>query len=135
MKHFLSNEDKTILRRSFWMSLVIAILAIVPSFFISWWKWSFGISTLIGYLASAFCYVKLVYIVIKATNQEYSKPKKVFVLHNMLNLLIYFVVLLGCQLWSSLNIFMCLLGILMIKIIIVISFGKKKQKVGENIDR
>lgn len=135
MKHLLSNEDKTILKRSFWISVVIAFLAIIPSFLISWWKWSFGISTLIGYLASAFCYVKLVYIVIKATNQEYRKPKKVFVLHNMLNLLIYFIALLVCQLWTSLNIFLCLLGILMIKIVIVISFGKKKQKVGGNIDR
>ncbi|MCM1260078.1 MAG: hypothetical protein NC182_03975 [Prevotella sp.] len=135
MKQLLSNEDQIVLKRSFWLALGVAIVAIIPSFFIPWWKWSFGISTLIGYLASAFCYVKLVYIVIKVTNQEYQKPKKVFVLHNMLNLLIYFVVLLVCQLWKGFNIFFCLFGILTIKIVIVISFGRKKQKVGGSIDR
>lgn len=135
MRQLLLNEDRTILKRSFWLALGVAIVAIIPSFFISWWKWSFGLSTLIGYLASAFCYVKLVYIVVKATNQEYRRPKKVFVLHNMLNLLIYFAVLIVCQLWNCLNIFLCFLGILTIKIVIVISFGKKKQKVGGNIDR
>lgn len=135
MKQLLSNEDQTILKCSFYFALGVAIVAIIPSFFISWWKWSFGLSTLIGYLASAFCYVKLVYIVIKATNQEYRNPKKIFVLHNMLNLLIYFVALLVCQLWKGLNIFLCLLGILTIKIVIVIFFGRKKQKVGGNIDR
>lgn len=135
MKHLLSNEDQMVLKRSFWLALGVAILAIVPSFFISWWQWSFGISTLIGYGASALCYVKLVYVVTKATNQEYRKPKKVFVLHNMINLLIYFIVLLICQLWKGFNIFLCLFGILTIKIVIVLSFGKKKQKVGGNIDR
>ncbi|MCM1514059.1 MAG: hypothetical protein NC090_03640 [Anaeroplasma bactoclasticum] len=135
MKQCLSNEDQTILKRSFYFALGVSIVATIPSFFISWWRWSFGLSTLIGYLASAFCYVKLVYIVIKATNQEYRNPKKVFVLHNMLNLLIYFVALLVCQLWKGFNIFLCLCGILTIKIVIVISFGRKKQKVGGNIDR
>ncbi len=126
----LSNEDKAIIKISFIATLIISILLIFPSFFFDWWKWPFFLSVFIGYLASFVCYLKLVYAVFRETSFPSDKSKGAFVLNNISSMLIYCLFLLLCHFVSWLNIFLCFIGMMIIKIVIYILYGKK-PKVGE----
>lgn len=123
----LSNEDIRILKYSFFISIILAILLTIPSFFLKWWNYGFGLSILIGYLSSAISYYKLVVVTTKVTNFEYENPKRAFVFNNLTSLLIYFVALLICTLIEIFNIFLCALGIVIIKIMIIALYGKNKK--------
>lgn len=126
----LSNEDKKILKLSFFVSIVCSIIMIIPVFIFYWWKWSYFLSVLLGYIASAVCYLKLVYIIFRETAFPSNKSKKAFVLNNLTNMIIYFSFLLFNLLIEWLNIYLCFIGMMIIKIIIYIVYGRK-PKVGE----
>lgn len=126
----LSSEDKKILQVSSVSAIVVSIMLIIPTFFLSWWKWPFFLSVLIGYLASAICYLKLVYIVFRETSLPTNQSKRAFIFNNLSSLLIYFAVLIVCFFIEWLDIFLCFLGMMIIKIIIIILYGRQ-QKVGE----
>lgn len=126
----LSNEDKKILKLSFFVSIVFSTMMIIPAFIFNWWKWSFFLSVLLGYTASAVCYLKLVYVIFRETAFPSNKSKKAFVLNNLTNMIIYFSFLLFNLLIKWLNIYLCFIGMMIIKIIIYILYGRK-PKVGE----
>ncbi len=126
----LSNEDKCILKVSCITAIIISIITIIPAFFLNWWKWTFFLSILIGYLASVICYFKLVYVVFRETSLPTNQSKRAFIFNNLSNLLIYCVALMICFFVGCLNIFLCFLGMMIIKIIIIILYGRQ-QKVGE----
>jgi ATP synthase I chain len=126
----LSSEDKCILKVSCITAIIISIITIIPAFFLNWWKWTFFLSILIGYLASVICYFKLVYVVFRETSLPTNQSKRAFIFNNLSNLLIYCVALMICFFVGCLNIFLCFLGMMIIKIIIIILYGRQ-QKVGE----
>ncbi len=128
---YLSNDDFKILKISFIVMLFLIIFSLCLALCFNCWQFSWALSILIGYLASVLNYVKLVYIVTNVTNFVYHNPKKVFILNNISSLLVYFIVLLVNVLIPIFNIFLCFLGIIIIKIIIIILFGKQSSKGGK----
>lgn len=126
----LSSEDKHILKISGITALVVSILTSIPTAFLKWWKWSFFLSVFIGYLASVLCYLKLVYVVFRETSFPTNHSKRAFIVNNLSSLLIYCAALLICLFVEWLNIFLCFLGMMMIKVSIVVLYGRQ-QKVGE----
>lgn len=131
----LSNEDKTILKFSFLISVCASAIAIIPTFLFDWWKWSFFLSVLLGYAASVICYLKIVYITFRETAFPSKKSKNAFVFNNLTNMVIYFAFLLLNLLVKWLNIYLCLIGMIVIRIVIYILYGRKpKIKVGEKRD-
>lgn len=129
MMKILSNEDKKILKYSFFVSIILTIILAIPTIFIKWWNIGFGVSVFIGYFASAISYYKLVVVTTRVTNFYYENPKRVFILNNLSSLLIYFIVLLICTLVKIFNIFLCALGIFIIKIIIIVLYGNNKKTI------
>lgn len=87
-------------------------------------------SILLGYISSVVCYLKLVYVIFRETAFPSNKSKKAFVLNNLTNMIIYFSFLLFNLLIKWLNIYLCFIGMMIIKIIIYILYGRK-PKVGE----
>jgi hypothetical protein len=100
------------------ISFLLSILALI---FIqaSLWTWSFSI--ILGHLASVFCYIKTGWAFDEMVTS--SHPKGVMVRNYTVNMLIYTIVLVISQYFSFLNIFFCLFGILIERIVIVILFG------------
>lgn len=127
MNKILTNEDKKILKHAIIVSLILSIIATIPTFFLDWWKFGFGISILIGSLSSIISYLNLVFVTYKVTSFEFDNPKKSFVINNMLNLIIYALALILTVLIDVFNIFLCLVGILILKLVIVINCGLIKK--------
>lgn len=124
----LSKDDIKIIKVSFGVGIILSLILTIPYLFIDWWKIGFGLSVLLGNIASIITYYKLVVITTKVTNFEYQNPRKVFIFNNLSSLLIYFVILLFCTLIKIFSIFTCALGIFIIKAVIIILFGIKKEK-------
>ena len=123
----LTNEDLKILKLSFIVMFCLVIISLVFAFFIDFWQYTWALSILIGYISAVICYIKLVYVVTNVTNFIYQNPKKVFILNNLSSLLIYFIVLLISVLVPIFNICLCFLGIVIIKIVIIILYGRKPK--------
>lgn len=128
----LSKEDKTILKVSFLVSVGVSIVAIVLACILDWWKGSFFLSVILGYVASAICYLKIVYVTFRETAFPSHRSKKAFVFNNLTNMMIYFGFLLFHLFMKGLNIYLCFLGMIIIKVVIYILYGRQpKVKVGE----
>ena len=123
----LTNEELKILKLSFIVMFCLVIISLVFAFFIDFWQYTWALSILIGYISAVICYIKLVYVVTNVTNFIYQNPKKVFILNNLSSLLIYFIVLLISVLVPIFNIYLCFLGIVIIKIVIIILYGRKPK--------
>lgn len=125
----LSNEDKTYLKYSFYISVIISLLIIIPSLFINWWHFTWGLFIFIGNLASSIAYFKLVNNVNKITLGYVSNPKRSSFLNSMTSLLIYAGLFIISVLINVYTIFFCAFGIMIMKIVIIIKNFKPKKEV------
>ncbi len=123
----LNNDDKKILKNSTILCSIFIVISIVLSLFFDWWRTTFFISIIMGYLSSIICYFKLVYVTFKETAFPSNKSKKSFIINNISSMLIYFLFLLINQLINWLNIFLCFLGMMIVKIVIYILYAKKGE--------
>ena len=121
------NEDLKILKLSFIVMLCLVVISLGFAFFIDFWQYTWALSIFIGYISAVISYIKLVYVVTNVTNFIYQNPKKVFILNNLSSLFIYFIVLLISVLVPIFNIYLCFLGIVIIKIVIIILYGRKPK--------
>ena len=90
-----------------------------------------AISPLLGYLSSVICYVKIVITTKKAISRLSERASKKFIFNNITNVIIYLIVLglCGYIFWPS--IFLAFTGIVCLKIIIIVLYGKYSKKVGD----
>ena len=103
------------------VSVVLFVLSAIILYLIKPKLWTWSLSLLIGQVASTICYLKSS---ISIGNMLYSKhPKGMMVTNYATNMLIYAVVLVVSQLVGSLNIFFCLAGLLIERVVIVILYG------------
>lgn len=118
----LSQSDKKTIKISFIINIFLMIICLGLSFIIKSWSYSYFFSILIGYLSSLFNYVKLVTVVTNVTNGSYQNAKKAYVINNLTSLILYFVVLLICTIVHLFNIFLCFLGIIIIKVVLIFQY-------------
>ena len=103
------------------VSVVLFVLSAIILYLIKPKLWTWSLSLLIGQVASTICHLKSS---IAIGNMLYSKhPKGMMVTNYATNMLIYAVVLVVSQLVGSLNIFFCLAGLLIERVVIVILYG------------
>lgn len=121
----LTNDDKIILKYSLFISLILSIVILLVSIFISWWHYSWGVFILIGNLISCLCYIKLANNITNMLNGYYQNYKRKVVLNYLTSLLLYFVVLTISVFVNRYAIFGCIIGIFILKIIIYIKNIKK----------
>lgn len=127
----LDKSDLKTLKISFIVGVILALIAFILAFFLNWWHKLWFLSIFIGLFSASFCYIKLVYVTTNVTNFIYKNPKKAFIINNLTSLLIYFLALLICTIVNIFNIYLCFLGILILKIVIIIRFGRKPKKEEE----
>lgn len=125
----LSTEDKTYLKYSFYTSVIISLLIIVPSIFIGWWNFTWGLFIFIGNIASSISYFKLVNNVNKITLGYVSNPKRSSFMNSITSLLIYAGLFIISVLIDVYTIFFCAFGIMIMKIVIIIKNFKPKKEV------
>ena len=138
MKNLLNNDDRRIIKLSFLVVLIITFIVILTSIFLCVFGhisvlhtiWS-AISPLLGYLSSVICYVKIVITTKKAISRLSERASKKFIFNNITNVIIYLIVLglCGYIFWPS--IFLAFTGIVCLKIIIIVLYGKYSKKVGD----
>ena len=138
MKNLLNNDDRRIIKLSFLVVLIITFIVILTSIFLcvighisvlhTIWL---AISPLPGYLSSVICYVKIVITTKKAISRLSERASKKFIFNNITNVIIYLIVLglCGYIFWPS--IFLAFTGIVCLKIIIIVLYGKYSKKVGD----
>ena len=138
MKNLLNNDDRRIIKLSFLVVLIITFIVILTSIFLcvighisvlhTIWL---AISPLLGYLSSVICYVKIVITTKKAISRLSERASKKFIFNNITNVIIYLIVLglCGYIFWPS--IFLAFTGIVCLKIIIIVLYGKYSKKVGD----
>ena len=125
----LSDEDKTYLKYSFYISIIISLLILLPSLFINWWHFTWGIFIFIGNIASSIAYFKLISNVNKITLGYVSNPKRSSFMNSMTSLLIYAGLFIISVLINVYTIFFCAFGIMIMKIVIIIKNFKPKKEV------
>lgn len=125
----LSNEDKIYLKNSFYISTIISLFVLIPSIFINWMHFTWGLFVFIGNIASSISYIKLVNNVHKITLGYSNNPKRSSFLNSMTSLLIYAIVFIISVLINVYTIFFCGFGIMIMKIVIIIKNLKPKKEV------
>ena len=124
----LEASDRKTLKIAFLVTIILSIISTILAIIISWWLYTWFLSIFIGYLSALFCYIKLVNVVINATNGAYKSAKKAFIINNISTLFIYFIALLICTIFKPFNIFLCFAGILTIKVVLIFQYGKSSNK-------
>lgn len=125
----LSAEDKTYLKYSFYISIIICIFILIPSRFISWWHFTWGLFIFLGNMASCISYIKLANNIYKITQGYTSNPKRSSFINSMTSLLIYASLFIISVLINDYTIFFCAFGIMILKIIIIVKNFKTKKEV------
>lgn len=125
----LSKEDKIYLKYSFYISIIISLLILIPNIFVSWWHFTWGIFIFIGNVASSISYIKLANNVNKITLGYVNNPKRSSFLNSMTSLLIYAIVFIISVLINVYTIFFCAFGIMIMKLVIIIMNFKPKKEV------
>lgn len=127
----LDNDDIKVIKISILVGLILFAISIILSLVFEWWKYTWGLSILIGDIVSIICYIKIVHVTTNMTNFIYLNPKKVLILNNLTNYLLYLSVLLISVLIKVFNVFLCFIGIMILKIVIYIKYSKIIDKKEE----
>ncbi len=122
------KSDFLTLKIAYMFATILAIISTVLASLIKWWQYTWFLSIFLGLLAGTINYIKIVIVTTNATSSKYKNAKLAFVINNITALVIYFIVLLISALVNFLNIFLCFIGIMLIKIVIIIRFTKKPKQ-------
>ncbi len=125
----LSKEDKTYLKYSFYISIIISLIIFLPSIFLKWWHFSWGIFIFVGNITSSISYIKLANNINHITLGYTNNPKRSSFFNSITSLMMYAIIFVISVLINTYSIFFCAFGIMIMKIVIIIMNLKPNKEV------
>ena len=122
-----TKEEKNILVISIIVSISLSVVFGILGIIFDAMKWTWCFSILLGSVASIVCFLKSNFIITKILYTEKSSATFFMILNDVISTVLYIIVLLINYLVPFLNIFVCLGGILILKLITFI-IGAKVSK-------
>lgn len=136
--NLLNNDDRRIIKLSFFLVLIMTFITLLVSIFLCCKGYTnvfqtiwLIVSPLLGYLSSLICYIKIVITTKNVISRLSEKASKKFILNNVTNVIIYLIILGMCGYFFWPSIFLAFVGIICLKIIIIVLYGKYNKKAGD----
>lgn len=123
----INQFDRDIIRYSIFVSLGIAIIITILCLIFNW-PLTYLIGFILSYMVNIVVFLKSNYVIDRILSGEYTNPKKSMILNNLTNNLIYALVLCINLFFSSFNVFVGLVGLLVIKIVVIFGYGFKTKE-------
>ena len=118
----INEFDKNIIRYSFFVAIgIIIVIAILCLIFK--WPLTYLIGFLISYMVNIIGFLKSNYVIDKILSREYENPKKSMIINNLTNNLMYALVLVINLIFKCFNVFIGLVGLLVVKIVVIFGYG------------
>ncbi|MBQ8292186.1 MAG: hypothetical protein IJX78_00100 [Bacilli bacterium] len=123
----INEFDKNIIRYSLFVALGIAILVVILCI-IFHWPITYVIGFILSYIVNVIVFLKSNYYIDKILSREKENPKKSMIINNLTNNLLQTGILLLNLLLDCFNVFVGLVGLLIIKIVVIFGYGFKKKE-------
>lgn len=123
----INEFDRNIIHYSLYLAIAIAIIIIILCLIFNW-PLTYVLGFILSYIVNIIGFLKSNYVIDKILSGEYENPKKSMIVNNMTNNLIYAGVLLINLLFKFFNVFIGLIGLLVIKIVVIVGYGIIKNK-------
>ena len=122
----INELDKNIIRYSFFLALFFSIVIVVLCI-IFHWPLTYVLGFFLSYGVNIIGFLKSNYVIDKILSGEYDNPKKSMVLNNLTNNLMYAGILIINLFFKCFNVFVGLVGLLVIKIVVIFGYGIKNK--------
>lgn len=123
----INDFDKNIIRYSLFVALGIAITIVVLCLVFKW-PLTYVLGFILSYIVNIIGFLKSNYFIDKILSREKENPKKSMIINNLTNNLMYALVLLLNLFLDCFNVFIGLIGLLVIKIVVLFGYGFKTNE-------
>lgn len=112
-----TKEEKNILIVSIIVTVSLAFVFGILGIIFDVMKWTWCFSVILGGATSVGCFLKSNFIITKVLYTERSSAKFLMALNNAISIALYLIILIINYLTPGLNMFVCLGGILILKLV------------------
>lgn len=123
----INDFDKSIIRYSSYVALGMAIIIVVLCLIFEW-PLTYVLGFISSYIVNVIGFLKSNYYIDKILSREKENPKKSMIINNLTNNLMYALVLLLNLFLDCFNVFIGLIGLLIIKIVVLFGYGFKTNE-------